>query len=274
MDMRLGISSFAYAWAIGVPGYGGAGMDVLAFLRRCCAHGVKLVQIADNLPVHQLGNQGFDDLISLERELGISVQLGMRGCAPDFLLRYLGFCERLRAPLLRVVIDSKQDKPDPHEAARRFRLVARDFERSGVVIAIENHDRFKARELRQVIEESESGAIGSCIDSVNSFGAAEGTETVLSALGPSALCLHIKDFAIDRLPHNMGFTIRGVPAGKGLLDLPAVIADLASCGREPDAFLELWPPLEGTIEETVAKEELWVGESLDYLSSFKIFDQI
>ena len=263
--MRLGISSYAYAWAIGVPGYGGAGMDVFDFVRRAGAHGLRLVQIADNLPVHELGPASLARLRSLASGLGIAIQLGTRGSAPEDLLAYLRLCEALGSSLLRVLLDSKEDRPDAAEAVRRLRLVAPDFERSGVALAIENHDRFKARELARIIGGTGSEAVGSCIDSVNSFGAGEGTQTVMEALGPSALCLHVKDFAVQRLPHNMGFTVSGTPAGRGLLDLPSILGTLSSFGRSPDALLELWPPPESDPALTVAKEEAWVLESLAYL---------
>ena len=263
--MRLGISSFAYAWAVGVPGFPGGGMDAFEFLRRCAAKGVRAVQIADNLPVHEMDTARRRELRSLAGELGEEIQLGMRGSAVPDLLAYLALCEEFGSPLLRVVLDTKTDRPDASEAARRLREAARDFERSGILLAVENHDRFRARDLAAVVRGAGSSAVGICLDSVNSFGAAEGSQTVLEELIPLTLCLHVKDFTIARHPHNMGFSLTGTPAGRGVLDVPDILGRLAAAGRDPDAFLELWPSPEQTPAETEAKEESWVGESVAYL---------
>ncbi|HOX11711.1 MAG TPA: TIM barrel protein [Spirochaetia bacterium] len=263
--MKLGISSYAYAWTIGVPGFPGGGMDAFGFLRRCADKGVRAVQIADNLPVHGMDAARRRELRSLAEGLGVEIQLGMRGCAVPDLRAYLALCEEFGSPLLRVVLDTRTDRPDAAEAVRRLREVARDFERAGVDLSVENHDRFRARDLAALVRGAESSAVGICLDSVNSFGAAEGTQTVLEELIPLTTCLHVKDFTIARHPHNMGFSLTGVPAGRGFLDVPDILARLATAGRDPDAFLELWPSPEQTPAETEAKEEAWVGESAAYL---------
>jgi len=263
--MRLGISSFAYAWAVGVPGFPGGGMDAFEFLRRCAAKGVRVVQMADNLPAHEMEPARRRALRSLAGELGVEIQLGMRGSAVRDLLTYRALCEEFEAPLLRVVLDTRTDRPDGPEAARRLGEAAPEFERSGIALSVENHDRFRARDLAAVIRGADSPSVGICLDSVNSFGAAEGTRTVLDELIPLTTCLHVKDFTIARHSHNMGFSLTGVPAGKGFLDVPDILGRLAAAGRDPDAFLELWPAPEGSSKETEAKEEAWVTESVGYL---------
>ncbi len=263
--MRLGISSYAYAWAVGVPGFPGGGMDAFELLRRCAAKGVRAVQIADNLPVHEMEPARRRELRSRAEDLGLEIQLGMRGSTVPDLRAYLALCEELGSPLLRVVLDTKTDRPDAFEATRRLREAARDFERSGVALSVENHDRFRARVLAEIIRGAGSPAVGICLDSVNSFGAAEGTRTVLDELIPLTTCVHVKDFTIARHSHNMGFSLTGVPAGRGFLDIPDLLSRLSSTGRSPDVFLELWPSPESTPAETEAKEESWVVESVAYL---------
>lgn len=240
-------------------------MDAFEFLRRCAAKGVRAVQIADNLPVHEMDAARRRELRSLADRLGVEIQLGMRGSAVPDLRTYLGLCEEYGSPLLRVVLDTKTDRPDAAEAARRLGEAAPDFERAGVALSVENHDRFRARDLADIIRGAGSPAVGICLDSVNSFGAAEGTRTVLDELIPLTTCLHVKDFTIARHPHNMGFSLTGAPAGRGFLDVPDILARLAAAGRNPDAFLELWPSPEQTPAETEAKEEAWVADSVGYL---------
>jgi hypothetical protein len=52
MQMRLGIGSYTYAWAIGVPGYPPPPPPLTpqALLDRVAELGVRTVQLADNLP--------------------------------------------------------------------------------------------------------------------------------------------------------------------------------------------------------------------------------
>jgi len=77
--------------------------------------------------------------------------------------------------------------------------------------------------------------------------------------------LHIKDFVIARVPHLMGFTVEGRPAGAGLLDVPRLLEQLALSRRCETAVLELWTPPETDLVRSVAKEAAWAAQSLAYL---------
>jgi hypothetical protein len=63
----------------------------------------------------------------------------------------------------------------------------------------------------------------------------------------------------------MGFIIEGAPAGQGQLDIPWLLNKLGESGPLCNAILELWPPEQKTIEETIALEDKWVVESIPYL---------
>ena len=104
-----------------------------------------------------------------------------------------------------------------------------------------------------------------CLDTANSIGAGEGLETVFRELGPLTVNLHIKDFQVVRVPHQMGFLVNGRPAGGGQLDVPGLLAQLAPFHRCETAVLELWTPPEAEIQRTIAKEESWAAQSLEYL---------
>jgi sugar phosphate isomerase/epimerase len=142
-----------------------------------------------------------------------------------------------------------------------------EFERAGVCLAIENHDRFKAKTLAGIVERVGSQYVGICLDTVNSFGALEGPEVVLEALGPMVVNLHVKDFAIFRASHLMGFTVEGRPAGQGRLNVPWLLEVLSGLGLDPNAILELWTPPEETLSATIEKEDAWAVASVEYLRS-------
>jgi sugar phosphate isomerase/epimerase len=264
--MRLGISSYTYSWAIGVPGHvPPRPMQATDLLKRADQLGVRLVQVADNLPLDRLSPAELDHFAEVAWALGVALEVGARGIAPDHLRTYLELAVRFGSPIVRVVIDTADCHPPEAEVVATLRALMPAFERAGVCLAVENHDRFKARALVRIIDQVGSPSVGICLDTVNSFGALEGLEQVVRELGPWVVNLHVKDFAIHRLGHMMGFTIEGRPAGQGRLDVPWLLRTLRDLGRDPNAILELWTPQEEDLAATIAKEERWAAESVAYL---------
>ncbi len=264
--MRLGISSWTYTWAIGVPGHPPERpMDAVGLLDRATELDVHVVQVADNLPLDRLSPSELDAFTKRAAELDISIEVGTQGIGHNNLRTYLALAERLKSPILRVVIDTAEHHPDTDEVVDIIKGIIPDFERAGVCLAIENHDRFKATTLAEIIEHIGSQYVGVCLDTVNSFGALEGPEVVLKALGPRVVNLHVKDFAIFRASHLMGFTIEGRPAGQGRLNVPWLLGELSGLGLDPNAILELWTPPEETLSATIEKEDAWAVTSVGYL---------
>lgn len=264
--MRLGISSWTYTWAIGVPGHPPEHpMDALDLLGRAAELGIHLVQIADNLPIDRLSLAQLDAFEKRASELGIKIELGTRGIGHDNLRTYLKLAERLNSPILRVVIDTADHHPDQDEVVDIIAAIIPEFERAEVCLAIENHDRFRAKTLADILKRIGSQYVGICLDTVNSFGALEGPKVVLEVLGPLVVNLHVKDFAIFRASHLMGFTLEGRPAGEGQLDVPWLLEELANLGLDPNAILELWTPPEDSLAATIAKEDAWAVASIKYL---------
>ena len=265
--MTFGLGSYALAWAIGVPGYPPERpLDPFAFVAYAAEVGFGRVQIADNLPLHTLSEGELERLRTLTQRLGIAVEVGTRGLTEGHLERYLELARSFQSPILRVVVDSAGHHPEPDEVAHILQGIVPQFERAGVTLAIENHDRFKARDLVNILERVGSPSVGICLDTVNSFGALEGPEVVVNTLGPFVVNLHIKDFTVQRAAHSMGFSVTGTPAGRGMLDLPRLVEELSKGGRNPSGILELWPAPEASLGETVAKEKRWVEESYAYLT--------
>ncbi len=261
--MRLGIGSYTYVWSVGVPGYPPPSRPLTPpqLLARAAELGVRVVQIADNLPLDRLTDADLDDLLAAARRLGIDLEVGTRGCRPDHLRHYLRIAGRLRSPILRTILDADGHEPTPDETVGLLREVAPDFERAGVTLAVENHDRFRAAVLADVFERVASPAVGLCLDTANSIGCVEHVETLLRVLGRRVVNLHVKDYAITRLPHGKGFVVEGRPVGRGQLDVPGVLAELRRQGREVTAVVELWPPPE-------TDEDAWARESVRYLRQF------
>jgi 3-oxoisoapionate decarboxylase len=265
---RLGVGSFAFAWAIGVPGHPPARpMDAFAFLDRAAALGAEVAQLGDNLPLQGWTAGELERLGARAAALGLTLEVGTRGIEGDHLPHYAEVARTLDSGLLRVVIDTERHRPSPDEVVATLRRALPALERTGVTLALENHDRFPVATLAAIVREVGSERVGICLDTVNSLGSLEGPDTVLDALGPLVVNFHVKDARIERLSHNMGFLVSGTPAGQGMLDLPGMLRRLADLGRAPNVILESWPPPEDDIEATIRKEAAWAEESMPYLRS-------
>jgi 3-oxoisoapionate decarboxylase len=268
--LRLGIGSHAYGWAVGVPGsMPPSPMTPFQLLERAQALGVRVVQIADNLPLHMYSPDELDHLASLAEHAGIAIEPGTRGIDPTHLRWYLQLAARFRSPILPVVIDTAEHHPDEDEVVRTLAGLMPEFEDAGVSLAIENHDRFAARTLRRIIERVASPGLGICLDTANSLGVQEGMVHVAETLSPWIMNLHIKDISVKRFPHRMGFHIEGRPAGDGDVAIPGLLEFVRTeVPRRLSVIVELWPPPEDTIQATLQKEAAWVEASVRYLRGF------
>ncbi|WP_455382358.1 sugar phosphate isomerase/epimerase family protein [Salinispira pacifica] len=264
--MKLGLSTYAASWAIGVgAAVPPSPLDHFSFLRLAAGMGFRLVQIADNLPLDRLSPDERRQLRDFADSLGVEVEVGTRGLTPENLADYLAIAREFESPILRIVIDRADYRPPIDAIISTLKSFQHRLEDEGVILAIENHDRFTCGEFAGMIRAVDSPAVRICLDTVNSFGALEGPEVVIDALGPLTANLHLKDFTIERVSHQMGFVVEGAPAGAGRLDIPNLLSQLRGFGTDPNAILELWVPPEATREQTIDKEAAWRRQSVDYL---------
>jgi sugar phosphate isomerase/epimerase len=264
--MRLGLSSYTYTWAVGVPGrLPEKPLSAYDLVDKAFSAGLSLVQIADNLPLENFSDNELQMLLSYATHKNVSIEMGGRGLSPEHTLKCLKTAKTLKSPILRMVIDGSGFEPDIETISGIIKDMLPEFEAANIKLAIENHDRFKACEFEKIIQSTESKFVGICLDSVNSMGAGEGFEEVSRILLPYTINLHIKDFTIRRVSHKMGIIIEGSPAGKGMLNIKELIDRLIILKQCDSAILEQWTPPETVIEDTLKKEEQWALESIDYL---------
>lgn len=262
--MRLGLSSYTYGWAVGVPGHRPAQpLTELGLLDRCRDHGLKLLQVGDNLPLHSFDSARLGRFVDRARDEGVELEIGARRLTVEHVASYASFARKAGSRLLRFVIDDTGYEPTPAEVVSILRSAVPLLE--GLVLGLENHDRFPAHVLREILETVESERLGICLDTANSLGAGEGLETLVRDLGKFAVNLHLKDFQVRRLPYLMGFLVEGRPAGSGALNIPALLSQVRSLDRCETAVLELWTPPESTLEATIVKEATWARQSVDFL---------
>ena len=266
--MQLGLSSYTYTWAVGVPGSLPAKqLSAFDLTDKAAEAGLKLVQIADNLPLEKMKEDELIDLRKYGASKGVEIEMGGRGITPEHTIKCLEAAGSLNSPILRMVIDGAGYEPDLNSVISAIKELVPEFKTRKIKLAIENHDRFKAREFEHIIKSVGSEWVGICLDSVNSMGAGEGFETVSEILIPYTINLHVKDFTIFRVSHKMGLVIEGRPAGKGMLNIPELVCSLDERGLCDSAILELWTPPGEDISKTILKESAWADESIGYLKT-------
>lgn len=264
--MRIGISSWTYPWAIGVPGFlqPPQPMKLSGLLERAAALKVGVVQIADNLPLHKLDPIEQRDAHQQAAGLGLTIEVGTRGVQPTHLLQYLEIAAEFGATILRTLTHSADSQPNLEEAETWIRQVNPAFESAGVVLGLENYEKHTCQELAGLVRRIASRNLGICLDTVNSLGTLETPKDVVEILGPFTVNLHVKDFEIGRVPQMMGFQVTGAAPGAGKLDIPWLLGQMRS--RENiSAILEQWPPLRETVDATIANEANWAAQGVDYL---------
>ena len=262
--MKIGISSWAFPWAIGVAGYPQPEkpMGAMALLERAIEASAQVLQIADNLPLHTLLPGEVKELAMAAKHDGIALEVGTRGLNPQNLLRYLDFANLIGSSIVRTLPHDGSDRPNFAEALNCLHQVRKAYETAGVTLAIENHDFYASVWLKELIEAASSPYIGVCLDTVNNLGLGESFREVIGNLGRYTVNFHCKDYIIARKPTMLGFDVVGCPSGKGMLDY-ALARRLLN--DDISWIVELWLPWQGNLTCTLKSEEEWLYESISYL---------
>jgi len=262
--MNCGISSYTYTWAIGVPGKEPKNpMTIFQLIEKAAELDVNVVQVADNLPLDRFSEIELLKIRNFAEDLNIKIEVGAKKMTLENLERYIEIAAFFDSPIVRFVIDGECFQPGLEEIHSIIKNVIPLLENYKIILAIENHDRFKAAEFAEMVEKADSKYVGICLDSVNSMGAGEGLETVIEKLAPLAVNLHVKEFSVKRVFHKMGFVIEGCPLGEGMLPVFELIKKVSP--RCQSAILEQWTPPEESIEKTIEKEARWAEISIKYL---------
>jgi 3-oxoisoapionate decarboxylase len=240
-------------------------------INKTVAAGLQCLQIGDNLPLHTLSRQRLDHLNALVIKHNIRLELGARKLTREHLHQYIELATFFSSPLLRFVVDGHQYEPDDNTIIHIINEALPLLKKNKITLGIENHDRFKAIELASIMDAIADKHVGICLDCVNSLGAGEGLEWVSNVLIPYTVNLHVKDYTIQRLPHNMGFTVTGTPTGAGMTNVTGLLDHLSKHKRCQSTVLEQWVTPEKNIEDTIRKENEWADESLRYLKQLPHF---
>ncbi len=264
--MKLGIGSYSVPWHIGIGGWQpDSPLSVEGLLELAHELGVEVVQYCDNLPLHLLEEYRLEALQSQAAEWNIQLEMGTRGLEPTTLERYACLAERFGTPFVRVVVDTADYHPTPEELIRDLQRLRPLFASRGLRLAIENHDRFPAELLMQIVQSAGADWVGICFDTANSLGTLQGPNEALDALCPYVLNLHVKDVRARREEHQLGFRIEGASAGEGVVDIPAILRRVRAANPDANAIIELWTPPQSSLSETIQRERQWLEQSVRFL---------
>jgi sugar phosphate isomerase/epimerase len=262
--LRTGISSYAFRWAIGTPGFTPSQpLTPHTLLEKAAWLGAEVVQICENLPLDRLDEPGLRALGRQAESLGISLEVGTVGFEHEHLARYVEIARLVGARVLRVTEAQEGALATLEGTAAELRRALPACRAAGVTIAIENDFRLSSGQLAALVQAVDDPHMGICLDTANSIAGLEGWREVMRNLAPYAASLHAKDVAAEK--QGTGFAIRGRPLGQGLVDLPAVLEAVWAAGRDPNVLAEFWLDPLAAEEATLRREEAWIAESLAYL---------
>ena len=268
--MRLGVTSYTYRWAVGGDKRFGDSVKIekplkpFELVQKVADLGLEVVQICENVDLN-LPDKELKKIGKTANDLGIKLELGAAGMDLPVLKRCAKMAELAHASLVRVYPTEKEPVTKLVERIRDFVPV---LQTKNLLLAVENSSLwlYSSRELAELFGKVDSPFFGACIDVVNSTGLLEKPLETVEILAPHAMCLHLKDYFVQRREVG-GFMILGVPLGTGMLDTKAVLNALKRADRDPDILLEQFMGKKETAQETLAEEDKWVKEAIKYVKA-------
>jgi sugar phosphate isomerase/epimerase len=262
--VKIGIGSYAFRWAIGTRDRRPAHpLTPVGLLEKAAVCGAEVVQICDNLPLAPLSDAELGELARRAVDLGLELEVGIRGSRPEQLSRNLEVARLLDARILRIVLADGEWRPPFDDLVTTLRALLPELRAAGVALAIENHFYLSPAELARLVRAIGDPLVGVCLDPLNSITKLVGVGETVRTLAPLVLSVHAKDAVMTR--PGTGFYISGCPLGEGLVDLAGMLDAVRAAGRSPNVLVECWmDPLEDEAV-TLSQEEAWVRDGIAYL---------
>jgi len=261
----IGLGTYAYFWQ-----HSDRALDPLSLIdafEDTREQGVELFQICDYAPLETMSDALLREAASAARDLGITIELGTKGIAPEHLARFLEIAEIFDARLLRSMVYGPDSRPTLAEAETWLRSGIRAFEAAGVTIALETYEQMATADLVGLVERVGSSHLGICLDPANVVARLEQPTACVEQTSALVKNVHVKDFAFARQDGWVGFTYSGTAMGTGMHDYPQLLAAVRPRERGINEIVEHWLPWQADAETTIRTEREWTRITLDYLRS-------
>lgn len=261
----IGLGTYAYFWQHSERAP--EPLSLIGALEDTRAQDVRLFQICDYAPLERMTDAELRDAARAAGNLGITIELGTKGIAPDHLSRFLGYAEIFDALLVRSMLYSPDSRPSLGQAEEWLRDSIRSYESAGVTLALETYEQVPTTELIGVIERVGSANLGICLDPANVVAQLEHPRDCVEQAAALTKNVHVKDFAFDRQAGWVGFTYSGTTMGSGLHDYAHLLATVRPRERGINEIVEHWLPWQADAETTIRTERDWTRITLEYLRS-------
>jgi sugar phosphate isomerase/epimerase len=257
----IGLSTWAFFWRHSdrAP----EPLTAAHMIRQTRDLGVRLFQICDYAPLLGYSASELRELRATADDLGVTIELGTRGVAPEHLSYFLDLAMTLGATLVRSMLYSPDSRPTQADAVLALRTAVRDYEAAGVTLALETYEQVATETLVEIVEAVGSDSLGICLDPANTVARLENPRDVVERCAPYTKNLHVKDFAFTREDGWVGFSLTGTELGTGLLDYPHELAAVDPDSRGINQIVEHWLPWQGSFDQTAALEHAWTVSSLN-----------
>jgi 3-oxoisoapionate decarboxylase len=268
----VGIGSYAFRYAIGFDGFRPADpMTTIEFLIEASRMGFQGVQLCENLNIVNLGKNELSAINDKACELGMFVEVGMRGLTAENIARHLEIGHILSSRFLRVVLGKNGNEPETHPEVLRTKaikilndvLIA--YPDRDLIIGIENHFDLHTSTLVEIVKEINDDRVGLILDTTNCLGFIQSPYMALDSILPHIKSIHLKDYIVRKI--EAGFMISGAPLGEGLLNVRKILTTALKANPNLSIIIELTIRREEqqTMEEVIAWEKDAIIKSIDYL---------
>jgi sugar phosphate isomerase/epimerase len=139
----------------------------------------------------------------------------------DDLMKSIEYAVDIGAPVMRVVGSSHMFRFEPHEPqierlSRMFSTAAKEVERKGIKMAVENHIDFNSDEILQILKNVGSPNFGINFDTGNFVRVLDDPVKAMEKLAKYVFATHIKDLRIQKgAPVNEWYFFSCTPVGEG-----------------------------------------------------------
>lgn len=262
--MKIGISSYAYRWAIGYGDFTPHNpMTPFELLEKAMELDVKVVQLCENISLQRYNSKLLRQLRHRAEERGIALEAGIQEVDFSVLRTYLTTAILLGSSLMRIVLNTPSKHPTLNESVDIINRLLPILKAESITLALENHFHLSSMEMVKLVNTIDNPLVGICLDTANSIGLLEKPLDTVRSLAPYAVSVHLKDYKIVQC--SVGYRIVGTPLGVGFLDIKSVIDLLKKSVHNPNIILEQWMNRPESEEKTLQMEEDWVRRSVKHI---------
>jgi sugar phosphate isomerase/epimerase len=139
----------------------------------------------------------------------------------DDMMKSIGYAEAIGAKVMRVVGSSLMFRFESHEAqierlSRMFSTAAKEVEKRGIMMAVENHIDFNSDEILRILSNVGSPNMGINFDTGNFVRVLDDPVKAMEKLVKHVFATHIKDLRIQKgVPVNEWYFFSCTPVGDG-----------------------------------------------------------